>query len=95
MTRQSTPTVHDPGPADALARAGEASPDAGKALPLPRGHEIRFGTASWTDPTITKGAVFYPPGVDSAEERLRYYSSRFSLVEVDSTYYALPARRMA
>ena len=95
MTRQSTPTVHDPGPADALARAEQASPDAGMALQLPRGHEIRFGTASWTDPTITKGAVFYPSGVDSAEERLRYYSSRFSLVEVDSTYYALPARRMA
>lgn len=95
MTRQSTPAVHDPGPADALARAERTDPDAGKALRISHGHEIRFGTASWTDPTITRGAVFYPPGVDSAEERLRYYSSRFSLVEADSTYYALPARRMA
>ncbi|MDQ6829211.1 MAG: DUF72 domain-containing protein [Gemmatimonadota bacterium] len=53
------------------------------------------GVASWTDPTITKGEVFYPKGADSAEARLRYYSSRFPLVEVDSTYYALPARRTA
>ena len=76
-------------------RAAQVDPDAAEALPLAGGREIRFGTASWTDPTITRGAVFYPPGVDSAEERLRYYASRFSLVEVDSTYYALPARKMA
>lgn len=95
MTSHDTPAAHDPGPSTASARAEAADPDAGKALRLASGHEIRFGTASWTDPTITRGAVFYPTGVDSAEERLRYYASRFSLVEVDSTYYALPARRMA
>jgi uncharacterized protein YecE (DUF72 family) len=61
----------------------------------PGGGEIRFGTASWTDPTLVRGAVFYPPGVDTPEDRLRYYASRFSLVEVDATYYALPTRRMA
>ncbi len=38
--------------------------------------------------------VFYPDGVASPEARLRYYASRFPLVEVDSTYYAIPARRM-
>ncbi len=95
MTSQSPPTAHDPGPADALVRAEQADLDAGRAVRLPHGHEIRFGTASWTDPTIIRGAVFYPSGVDSAEERLRYYASRFSLVEVDSTYYALPTRRIA
>lgn len=42
-----------------------------------------------------KPGVFYPAGITSAEDRLRYYASRFSLVEVDSTYYALPARQMA
>lgn len=76
-------------------RAGSVEPGAAAALRIGGGREIRFGTASWTDPTIIRGAVFYPPGIDSAEERLRYYASRFSLVEVDSTYYALPARRMA
>jgi uncharacterized protein YecE (DUF72 family) len=44
---------------------------------------------------MTAPGVFYPGGVRSAEERLRYYASRFPLVEVDSTYYAIPARRMA
>ncbi|MDE3172624.1 MAG: DUF72 domain-containing protein [Gemmatimonadota bacterium] len=39
--------------------------------------------------------VFYPDGVASPEARLRYYASRFPLVEVDSTYYAVPARRVA
>jgi uncharacterized protein YecE (DUF72 family) len=39
--------------------------------------------------------VFYPEGADNAEERLNYYASRFPVVEVDATYYALPARRTA
>jgi uncharacterized protein YecE (DUF72 family) len=95
MTRPTSLSAHDPGPADASVRAAQVDPNAAEALHLAGGGEIRFGTASWTDPTITRGAVFYPSGVDSAEERLRYYASRFSLVEVDSTYYALPARRMA
>ena len=95
MTRSTSRSSHDPGPADAGARADQVEPGAAATLRIGDGRELRFGTASWTDPTITRGAVFYPPGTDSAEERLRYYASRFSLVEVDSTYYALPARRMA
>jgi uncharacterized protein YecE (DUF72 family) len=58
-------------------------------------HRILVGTASWTDPTMTAAGVFYPSGADSAEERLAYYASRFPVVEVDATYYALPARRTA
>jgi uncharacterized protein YecE (DUF72 family) len=54
---------------------------------------VRVGTASWTDPTMTAAGVFYPAAADSAEERLAYYASRFPVVEVDATYYALPARR--
>jgi uncharacterized protein YecE (DUF72 family) len=42
---------------------------------------------------MTAAGVFYPAGADSAEERLQYYASRFPLVEVDATYYSLPARR--
>ena len=44
---------------------------------------------------MTAAGVFYPTGADSAEERLQYYASRFPLVEVDATYYALPVRRTA
>lgn len=65
-------------------------------MPLPSaGGSIRVGTASWTDPTMTAAGVFYPPGADTAEERLQYYASRFPVVEVDATYYALPQARMA
>jgi uncharacterized protein YecE (DUF72 family) len=39
--------------------------------------------------------VFYPAQAKSAEQRLRYYASIFPLVEVDSSYYALPSRRNA
>jgi len=54
--------------------------------------EIKVGTASWTDKTLLASG-WYPDGVDSAEERLAYYASRFPLVEVDSTYYTPPNER--
>jgi uncharacterized protein YecE (DUF72 family) len=56
---------------------------------------IRVGTASWTDPTLVKDADFYPRKSMSAEERLRHYSSIFTLVEVDATYYHPPTRELA
>jgi len=34
--------------------------------------------------------AWYPPGVRSASDRLRYYASNFDTVEVDSTFYGLP-----
>jgi uncharacterized protein YecE (DUF72 family) len=56
--------------------------------------EVRVGTASWTDPTLIE-AGWYPPEASTPEKRLRYYASRFPLVEVDATYYALPAEQTA
>ncbi|AXK72029.1 DUF72 domain-containing protein [Lysobacter sp. TY2-98] len=56
---------------------------------------IRVGTAGWTDPSLIKSKLFYPKGVSTAEERLRYYASVFPMVEVDSTYYALPSESNA
>ncbi|NLP59613.1 DUF72 domain-containing protein [Paraburkholderia sacchari] len=53
---------------------------------------IKVGTASWTDKTLIGSKRFYPPGCTSAEARLRYYASQFPLVEVDSSYYAMPSR---
>jgi uncharacterized protein YecE (DUF72 family) len=85
---------HDPGPEVAAAR-GEARAGAARE-PLRIGDAtIRVGTASWTDPTMTAAGVFYPPDADTAEERLVYYADQFPIVEVDATYYALPARRTA
>ena len=57
--------------------------------------KILVGTSSWTDPTLVKDGTFYPPEARSAEARLRFYASRFPLVEVDSTYYFPPSERNA
>jgi uncharacterized protein YecE (DUF72 family) len=85
---------HDPGVEAANRRAEEAD-EAGKS-PIRVGKgEARFGTASWTDPTMTAPGVFYPAGANSAEDRLRYYASQFPVVEVDATYYALPSKKTA
>ena len=55
--------------------------------------KIRIGTCSWTDPTLVKSDAFYPEEKMTAEERLAFYASRFSIVEVDATYYAPPAEK--
>jgi uncharacterized protein YecE (DUF72 family) len=54
---------------------------------------IRVGISSWTEPTLVKEGNFYPKGVSSAEERLKFYASQFPVVEVDSTYYFPPSER--
>src|SRR5580693_582533 len=56
--------------------------------------QIRVGTASWTDKTLIASG-WYPPEADTPEERLRFYASQFPLVEVDSSYYAMPAAQVA
>ena len=53
------------------------------------------GTASWTDKTLIACGRFYPKHCATAESRLRYYASRFPIVEVDSSYYAMPAPNTA
>jgi len=54
---------------------------------------VRVGTCSWADELLTK--YWYPPSERTAEGRLRYYAERFDTVEVNSTYYRLPAAQMA
>jgi uncharacterized protein YecE (DUF72 family) len=56
--------------------------------------EIRVGTASWTDKTLIESG-WYPPEANTPEKRLRYYARQFPIVEVDSSYYALPAEQTA
>jgi uncharacterized protein YecE (DUF72 family) len=54
---------------------------------------ILVGTTSWTDKTLIDSGLFYPREARSAEARLRYYAGQFPIVEVDSSYYALPSAR--
>ena len=52
---------------------------------------MRIGTCSWADEALSKH--WYPNGTP-AGERLAYYAQHFDTVEVDSTYYRLPAEDM-
>lgn len=51
---------------------------------------IFVGTASWTDPGFV--ADWYPPKL-AAGERLRWYAQHFSMVELNSSFYAIPAAK--
>jgi uncharacterized protein YecE (DUF72 family) len=85
----------DPGSDVASERAADVGSAAAAPIETPKGGHIRIGTASWTDPTMTAGGVFYPTSAANAEERLQFYASTFPLVEVDATYYALPSAQTA
>ncbi len=56
---------------------------------------IRIGTASWTDKSLIDSGLYYPRASRSAEQRLRFYAAEFPMVEVDSSYYALPTEQTA
>lgn len=51
---------------------------------------IKVGVTSWTERSLLASG-WYPKGVSTAEERLRWYATQFPIVENDSTYYALPS----
>jgi len=53
--------------------------------------ELRVGCSSWTSDAWN--GRLYPPGLPPGQ-RLPYYARFFDTVEVDATYYAIPARAM-
>lgn len=50
---------------------------------------IRIGTCSWTDRTLLRSG-FYPDSASTPAARLAFYARQFDVVEVDSSFYALP-----
>lgn len=50
---------------------------------------VLVGTAGWADKDLV-AAHWYPAHVRTAAARLAYYAERFPLVEVDTSYYAIP-----
>lgn len=54
------------------------------------GGKILVGTASWSDPGFV--ADWYPKKVP-ASERLPYYAEHFNFVELNSSFYGIPAAR--
>jgi uncharacterized protein YecE (DUF72 family) len=52
--------------------------------------KVLVGTASWSDKSLVASKKFYPKDVKTPEGRLRHYATRFPLVEIDTTYYAIP-----
>jgi uncharacterized protein YecE (DUF72 family) len=52
---------------------------------------LLVGTASWSDPGFVER--WYPPKLP-ASERLPWYAQHFEMVEVNSTFYAVPDARL-
>jgi uncharacterized protein YecE (DUF72 family) len=45
--------------------------------------------------SLVASKKFYPPQASTPEGRLRFYATQFPLVEVDTSYYAIPPRPTA
>jgi len=67
----------------------------GNIMVVARRASILVGTCSWTDKTLTDETDWYPRRSMSAEERLKFYASRFPIVEADSTYYFPPSPQLS
>jgi uncharacterized protein YecE (DUF72 family) len=57
--------------------------------------KVLVGTASWSDKSLIASKKFYPREAGTPEARLRYYATQFPLVEVDTSYYAIPLAQTA
>jgi uncharacterized protein YecE (DUF72 family) len=57
--------------------------------------DILIGISSWTEKTLVDSGRFYPDSAKTSEARLKFYASQFPIVEVDSSYYAIPPEKMA
>ena len=51
-----------------------------------------MGIASWSEPEFVK-AEWYPKGLPAVQE-LPFYAERFDMVELNSSFYAIPQARM-
>jgi uncharacterized protein YecE (DUF72 family) len=54
-------------------------------------HQVRVGTCGWSYQDWSGG--FYPKGT-GAGDFLSYYAEQYPVVEVDSTFYRTPSRKM-
>ena len=53
--------------------------------------DYRIGLSAWTDKSMLEEGQFYPFKTMTAEERLWWYSQYFDVVEVNSSFYAIPS----
>lgn len=57
--------------------------------------KVLVGTASWSDKSLVASRKFYPKEASTPEARLRFYATQFPLVEIDTSYYAIPLAETA
>ena len=52
--------------------------------------DYRIGLSAWTDKSMLEEGQFYPRNTMSPEERLWWYAQYFDVVEMNSSFYAIP-----
>jgi len=78
----------------AVRRAGQAAAD-DPVIQRLAAAGIYVGITSWAQLALVECGAIYPPTFKTAEQRLRFYASRYPITEVDSTFYYPPTARGA
>jgi uncharacterized protein YecE (DUF72 family) len=55
--------------------------------------KILIGISSWADHSLVESGLFYPPAVKTPSGKLSYYSERFPIAEIDSSYHYFPTKQ--
>ena len=53
--------------------------------------DYRIGLSAWMDKSMIEEGQFYPRETMAPDERLWWYSQYFDVVEVNSSFYAIPS----
>ena len=74
--------------------------DDGRSHPTPAcvaagNARVLFGTTSWADRSLVQSGGFYPKKSMTARERLRFYTARFPLAEIATTYRFPPTPELS
>ena len=60
------------------------------------GSDVRLlcGLIGFTDDSLVKCGRFYPSSCKTGSDRLKHYCSKFPIVEIDTSHYAIPSQRV-
>ena len=56
--------------------------------------KLLCGLIGFTDESLIKCGRFYPSSCKNGSERLKHYCSKFPIIEIDTSHYAIPSRRV-
>ena len=55
---------------------------------------LKCGLIGFTDSSLISCGRFYPSSCKNGKEKLKHYASKFPIIEIDTSHYAIPTVRV-